>query len=291
MAEQKQTPNIVFGATGFVGSYIVDQLANSGKKPIGVSRKEQPTNNSCDWIQGDLLFPDELQLPATDVIYSTGNARHFGPALPRLLRSPVRRIVIISSSSVWTKISSPDPIERFAMEDLAAAEDTIIRTCEAHSVEWTILRPTLIYREGVDPNVTRLASIIRRFGFLPLNGTGNGLRQPIHAEDLAIGAIASAASAAAANKAYYVSGSDTISYREMTGRIFDALGKPRRMISLPPPVWSLAFAVARPLFPGISGVMGRRMSEDLVFDSSDARADFGWKSRGFYPRFGSAPSD
>jgi hypothetical protein len=37
-------------------------------------------------------------------------------------------------------------------------------------VAWTILRPTLIYVEGRDANVSRLAGLIRRFKVLPLSG-------------------------------------------------------------------------------------------------------------------------
>lgn len=69
---------------------------------------------------------------------------------------------------------------------------------------------------------------------MPLVGGAPGLRQPVHAEDLAIGALAAAASPAAINKFYALPGAETLSYREMIGRIFDGLGMPRRTISVPP---------------------------------------------------------
>ncbi len=120
---------------------------------------------------------------------------------------------------------------------------------------------------------------------LPLMGNGAGLRQPVHAEDLAIGAIAAAASDAAKGKTYALPGGETISYREMVGRIFDALGKPRRIISLPPMLWRAAFAVARPFLPNANIAMGNRMAKDMVFDASPAIQDFGWNPRGFRPQF------
>jgi nucleoside-diphosphate-sugar epimerase len=73
---------------------------------------------------------------------------------------------------------------------LAEAEAEVERFCAEPGVAWTILRPTLIYDEGRDGNVSRLAGLIRRFGVLPLSGEGEGLRQPVHAEDLAVGACA-----------------------------------------------------------------------------------------------------
>src|ERR1700749_1469103 len=54
--------------------------------------------------------------------------------------------------------------------------------CGANGVAWTLLRPTLIYAEGHDQNVTRLAGMIRKLGVLPLSGQGAGLRPPVHAD-------------------------------------------------------------------------------------------------------------
>jgi nucleoside-diphosphate-sugar epimerase len=68
-----------------------------------------------------------------------------------------------------------------------------------------------------------LSRLIRRFGFKPLVGGGPGLRQPVHVEDLAIGAIAAASSPASVNKIYSVPGGETLTYRELVGRIFDGM--------------------------------------------------------------------
>ena len=46
-------------------------------------------------------------------------------------------------------------------------ERRLITICERYNVGWTILRLTLIYAEGQDGNVSRLARLCRRFGVLP----------------------------------------------------------------------------------------------------------------------------
>jgi len=120
---------------------------------------------------------------------------------------------------------------------------------------------------------------------MPLVGGARGLRQPVHAEDLAIGAIAAASSAAAANKFYALPGGETLSYREMVGRIFDGLGRPRRTIPVPVSLWRAAFRLAKPLFPSANVAMGIRMTKDMTFDSTPATQDFGWHPRDFKPRF------
>src|SRR4029079_6148504 len=132
-------------------------------------------------------------------------------------------------------------------------------------------------------------TLIEKFGVMPLAGSGAGLRQPVHAEDLAIGAIRAASSESTKKKSHVLRGPDTITYREMTGRVFDGLGKPRRIISLPPMLWRAAFALASPFLPNANVAMGNRMAKDMVFDASPAIQDFGWSPRGFRPRFNKRP--
>ncbi len=152
-------------------------------------------------------------------------------------------------------------------------------------VEWTILRPTLLYKEGRDHNVSQIAGVIRRFGFMPLYGAASGLRQPVHAVDFAIGAIAAANSSKAANSTYCTTGIETIPYREMVGRIFDGLSRRRRLLHLPPSLWKSAFMLAKPIFREVTPVMGERLLKDMAFDSSAATNDFGWTTRKFTPLF------
>ena len=142
------------------------------------------------------------------------------------------------------------------------------------------MRPTLIYAEGRDTNITPLSRLIRRFGFMPLVGGAPGLRQPVHAEDLAIGAIAAAASPAAINKFYSLPGAETLTYREMIGRIFDGMGLPRRTVSVPPLLWRAGFVLAKPLFPGANVAMGIRMMKDMTFDSTPGRRGTSAGNRG-----------
>ena len=97
--------------------------------------------------------------------------------------------------------------------------------------------------------------------------------------------VSSASSRAAINKVYALPGGETLTYREMIGRIFDALRLPRRTISVPVPVWRAAFRLAKPLYPGANVAMGIRMMKDMTFDPTPAVQDFGWHPRDFKPRF------
>ncbi|MGO8911442.1 MAG: NAD-dependent epimerase/dehydratase family protein [Bradyrhizobium sp.] len=280
----EQTKSLVIGGTGLVGGYIVKHLVRRGERPFTLSRSPRH-GPGVDWLMGDLEKQDTLKFPAITTLYCTADAVLLARVLPQLLSPSLKRVVVFSSTSVLTKQDTEIVAERETIRKLAEAERTIAAACEQHNIGWTILRPTLIYGEGRDTNITPLSRLIRRFGFMPLVGGGPGLRQPVHAEDLAIGAIAAAASPAAANKFYSLPGAETLAYREMIGRIFDALRLPRRTISVPVFLWRAGFALAKPLFPGANVAMGLRMTKDMTFDATPAIRDFGWNPRPFKPVF------
>lgn len=275
---------LVVGGTGVVGQHLMHHLAARGYEPIGLSRS---ATSGPGWIRGDVTDPqpwvDQLQPCAT--VYTSAAIPLLLPAVSIFASKGVRRFVGISTTSVLTKRESVIAEERAGLAWLAEGEDKVIAACEQHGIGWTILRPTLIYDEGRDVNVTRLAGLIRKYRMIPLAGRGLGLRQPVHAEDLAIGAIDAAGSAAAVNATYTVPGGETLTYREMVGRIFDGLGRRRIIVSVPPSVWRAAFRLAQPLFPRANFAMGDRMSKDMTFDATAAQRDFSWRPRSFHPRF------
>ena len=205
--------------------------------------------------------------------------------MPSLVAGGMRRLVAVSSTSRWTKTASPDAGEREVAARLASGEDAVREVCAAHGVAWTILRPTLIYAEGRDGNVSRLAAMARRFGVLPISGAGEGRRQPVHAADLADAVAAVLAAPATHDRAYDLPGGETLSYREMCVRVFEGLGRPPRLWHAPPAAWALALRLASPWLPGATAAMGERMGQDLVFDPAPAVRDFGWSPRAFRPDF------
>ncbi|OAD19781.1 NAD-dependent epimerase/dehydratase [Candidatus Thiomargarita nelsonii] len=144
-------------------------------------------------------------------------------------------------------------------------------------MSWTVLRPTLIYGCGIDKNVTFIAQLIRRFGFFPILGRGTGLRQPVHADDLAAACLQACLSPAAVNKAYNLSGGETLTYRDMVEAIFQQLGKKPRIISIPLPV----FKILSRIMTRLPVAMITRMNQDLCFDHTAAYHDFAYSPRTF----------
>ncbi len=194
-----------------------------------------------------------------------------------------RRVVMLSSTSRFTKSDSIAPEEQDIALRLADAEARVQKWAESRGVEWVILRPTLIYGLGRDKNIAEIARFIRRFGFFPLFGKAGGLRQPIHAADVAGACLAALQTHCPANRAYNISGGETLSYRNMVARIFIALGRRPRLLTVPLWAFRLAVAILRrlPRYRQWTTAMAERMNRNLVFEHTEAEQDLGFKPRTF----------
>lgn len=199
-------------------------------------------------------------------IHATG-AWFLPPHLPALASAGVERLVCFSSTSVLAKAGSSSAIEREVARQLAEAEAAVA----ASTIAWTILRPALVYGLGMDRNVSAAARFIRRWRWFPLAGPGAGLRQPVHADDLAAAGIALIDAEPAIGGRFNLGGGETLSYRKMIERIFGVLDLPPRFVRLP--------LLAR--LPGRIGAMAARMEQDLAFDKGELWCRLGLPPRKF----------
>jgi len=197
----------------------------------------------------------------------------------------VQRIIAFGSTSRFSKANSTSAAERGVAESLARAEDSVANTCEKLGIAYTIFRPTLIYGSGRDRNITDIARFAKRFGVFPILGKGTGLRQPVHAADLVQACILAADCSASFNRIYNLSGGETITYRQMVERVFRAMGKDARIVSVPEQMFRLTIWLARlfPKYEHLKPEMATRMDRDLCFEHLAAVRDFGFSPRAFFP--------
>ncbi len=263
----------VLGATSLVGSCLLPMLKDAGWQVTAFSRSRVASSGRIEWLQLEDLNEMSHELPYWISLAPIWVLpEHFG----LIEKSGARRLVVLSSTSRYTKGDSSDPRERETAKKLAEAEERVAGWAESLGVEWTILRPTLIYGLGQDRNISRIARFIRRFRFFPLLGRASGLRQPVHARDVASACIA-ALHASACNRAYDISGGETLPYREMVARIFETQGMKPRLVRVPP----FAFRMAALLSASFSPSMAERMNRDLVFDHTEAMRDLDFRPRNF----------
>jgi nucleoside-diphosphate-sugar epimerase len=284
-------PLLVIGASSLVGRRLVELLA---QEPYAARYAPRFTSSKpCD---GRLLFdlsrPEDFRLddaPST-VVFCCPIRMISTAALAHLHALGMRRVVAFSSTSRFTKTDSAEPAERAAADGLIAAEDRLTEFAGAHDVGYTILRPTIIYDEGFDKNITRIARLIERLGFFVVCGRAGGLRQPVHARDLALAVLQVLEHGATRNQEYELSGGETLTYREMVRRIFEGLGRTPRIVSLPAFAWRIGFGALGLVRRRQSSLqenvqMALRMNKDMVFDHQAAGREFGYDPARFHPQF------
>jgi nucleoside-diphosphate-sugar epimerase len=280
----------VVGATSLVGGCILQLLLAQERSVVAFSRRKRSANGASSIIWREVqAFPPaspEEDVLICDWIYLAPIwtlSEHY----LMLQAFGVRRIVAISSTSRFTKHSAGgahDPAENFVAQRLAEGEGGLRAWAGSKGIEWIILRPTLIYGFGQDKNLSEIARFIRRFRFFPVLGSAHGLRQPIHAEDVAQACCLSVLECPSiTNRAYNIGGGETLEYRDMVARVFEALNLPKRLVKVPLFAFKLAVLILRnlPKYRHLSASMATRMNRDLVFDCEEAKRDFGFSPKRF----------
>jgi uncharacterized protein YbjT (DUF2867 family) len=125
----------------------------------------------------------------------------------------------------------------------------------------------------------------RRAGFFVLPRDADGLRQPVHVQDLADAALAVMDAEVASGRGYALPGGETLAYARMVERTLASLQPPARLIRVPAAMFKAAVATAHMFgkMQGLGDAAVARMREDLVFDAEPAHVDFGYAPRAFNP--------
>ena len=267
----------LIGARSFVGERLTQLLKEEEYRAVSFSRRggegnislAGPVANNVDRIEVWICLAPIWTLP-----------EHF----QLLEKYGIKRLVALSSTSRYTKIKSFSPACRDVAVQLKKGEERVLQWAVNKGVDAVILQPTLIYGWGKDKNVSQIARFIRRFGFFPLLGKGEGLRQPLHVDDLAEACLSTLKVTEVKRNKYILSGGEVVPYRTMVERIFIALDRKPRFVKCPLLIFSFAVRLAHILsFHGISTEMAVRMNKDQHFDHSDAAVDLGFRPRPFQP--------
>ncbi|QDH71076.1 NAD-dependent epimerase/dehydratase family protein [Marilutibacter alkalisoli] len=272
---------LIFGGSGQIGRPLLRRLVHGGWRLLALSREPRAGAEGVTWLRGG--FDALPALPArVDAVISAGPLDAFARWYAR---TGVRtdRVVAFGSTSVEVKQDSVDAAERDVARRLREGEATVLATASARGTPATLLRPTLVYGAGRDATLTRIAALASRWGRFPLPRGANGLRQPVHVDDLAAVAVACIDAPASFGRVYALPGGETLPYREMVARVLASLQPPARLVELPSPVFSLALHAARLLGRAPGEAVVARMREDLVFDAAPAQRDLGYAPRPFKP--------
>ena len=268
---------LLTGATSQIGRALMPMLHAQGHRVVALSRAEQaPEDLSVEWHRVDLAegWPD---VTACEWLISFGPMQALANALSTLSAAPCQWLVATSSMSAVSKRDAALAADRALSQSLRDAEAALIAQCDRLGIGWTVLRSTMIYGLGIDANLAPIARRAMRTGLFPYP-LGRGLRQPVHAGDVALAAWRAVHVDAAIGRTLEVGGGERLRVDRMFLRLRDAL--PRRTLRLPLP--RAVLAIAARLRPSLRG-FASRLDQDLVADNTQLTTLLGVAPRGFDP--------
>lgn len=272
---------LITGATGFTGSYVVPLFLKHNFDIRCLVRKTSNTLHlnkyEIELAYGDLEDINSLMRSMKDMdamvnIASMG----FGHA-PNVVRAcveaGVQRAIFVSTTAIFTKLDATSKSIRLE------AEDTVRKS----GLDYTILRPTMIYGSPRDRNICRLIRYLDRWPIIPIFGNGDCLQQPVYVKDVAKAILEALMTQRTIEKSYNIVGRNALTFNQMIDTISDILGSRAQKINIPisPVVKSLHFAERLGLNLPIKAEQVLRLNEDKAFDADEAAKDFGYESHSF----------
>lgn len=270
----------ITGATGLTGRHLIPCFRGLGY--TGLFRcLVRPTSDirrlasepGVELVVGDCEDERSLDnlLDHADALVHVAGIRMAENVIAACTRMRVKRVVFVNTTGMFSKY------RQYAGE-YKRIEEQIVKT----DLEYTIIRPTMIYGDIRDHNIHKLVLLVNRLPIVPVIGNGEALLQPIYAQDLAAVIAKATLEPRAIRRAYNVAGKTPIKYVDMLKCIAASLGKRRFFIRVPYTVALVAGYLAELTGSTLLKVERvRRMCEDRVFDYALAAEDLGFSPRSF----------
>ena len=269
---------LLIGATGFTGKHILEKLISFYQDTFNISlfvrcKKKLQTLNvdlkTCNIFYGDLNNPKSLgdALVNQDIVIYVASLG-FGHAKDVVrqieLVSP-EKVIFTSTTGIFTKLNPTSKSIRLEAEK-------IIRES---NLNYTIIRPTMIYGKKDDRNISRLINFIKKYPVIPVFGNGLFLQQPIYVEDLANAILSAATTQKSNKKEYNISGKLPVTYRELINIIKNITNRNTINIYIPKSISLLVVYILRKLIPSfpIKEEQILRLNENKNFNHTEAVDD------------------
>lgn len=293
---------LVTGAGGFIGQELCNVLGDPEFDIVPVYRNSKSDGEGCgkatricrdvgpatNW--GELLAGVEVVVHLVGKTHSAGgNSSDESEEFRRVnvggtvelagqaAAAGVKRFVYLSSIKVngerttgspFTADGAPEPEDVYGETKLEA--EIALRRIEADAgLEVVIIRPPLVYGQGVKGNLRALAKIVDKGVPLPIGAIENR-RSLVSLYNLCDLIRLCISSPAAEGQTFLVSDAKDLSTTELVGYIADGLGKKVRILSVP--LWVLK---------GAAGLFGKRhavekLTEDLQVDMTNTQETLSW---------------
>ncbi len=302
---------LLTGGSGFLGSYVAEQLAAKGHLVRALVRPKSD-KRVLEKLPGIEFAPGAIEDVASlgpamrgvdGVVHVAGLVKARTPAEffavntqgtqnlldAALANAPgLKRFVYVSSLAAIGPSSDgkpvpddaePHPVTHYGRSKLAA-ERAVLALKDKLPV--TVIRPPLIYGPRDRETLAFFTSI--QGGVLPLLGDGNNTLSMIYGEDCAAACVQALLSDTPSGRAYFVEDGTVYHWREALAEVEKALGK-RAFLRVGLPIWVIKVAAAGSQLWGkltntaqmlTLGKVNELKQQHWVCSGQGARKELGW---------------
>jgi NADH dehydrogenase len=235
----------LFGATGFVGNYLVPALLSAGHEPSVLVRPGSENKLSqpdrCALTSGDISSTDAIgaTLEGCDaVIYNIGLLKEFPrrgitfeeahfTGVKRVIEAAqsagVQRFILMSANGV-KQPGTPYQETKFRAEELLRGTD----------LDWTIFQPSVIFGDsgGTQEFSHQLYKELVKPP-LPAVAFPGVEMSPVYIHDVVDAFVNALTNADTVGRTYPLGGPEILSWKEMVQRVATASGRDKRFVTMP----------------------------------------------------------
>lgn len=273
----------ITGITGHSGRYFYQELIkhNYNDTIKFLVRPESDTSFIENKSNFHVLIADLNNIEALTEILSGVDTIihiagiHYTPFIVEAaLRNRCRRLIAVHTTGRYSK-------HKQASSEYIRIEDSLLKYRDR--IKITVLRPTMIYGDLCDHNMSKFIRMVDTFKLYPNIAYGTCLIQPVHAEDLGKAYYQVMTADNTEGKDYILSGERPIQMIECLKIIRQELHS--HTIFVPIPLWfaTIGAKCLKLITLGKLDIIEKvlRMGEDRSFDHRPATADFDFKPRSF----------
>jgi uncharacterized protein YbjT (DUF2867 family) len=270
---------LLTGGTGLLGGALLDLLLAEEHEVRCLVREESPRASRLGSLRTELFRGDAADAQALsralwgmDALLQVAGIEYAPPVVEAARRAKVRRLVVVGSTSAHS-----------AYGFRSGAKLLVERLVRESGLEYTIVRPSMIYGSELDKNMHRLLRFLDRSPVFPMFGSGKNLWQPVYYEDCAKGVYEALVRPTAVGQSYDLPGAEPLTYLELVKTAAGALGRNPRVVQLPlePVRLSLAAAERLRLPLPVKSEQVLRLREDKAYPYEKARRELGYAPRPF----------
>jgi len=279
---------LLIGATSFLGphvlgkllenSYRVNCLVRTDSNKSKLEEASRSLGKEVKFSTGTLQSGDSIisAIKAADIIIYMIDLKHtqlLKNFLGAANRAGTKRVVFISSTTVLI------PAENKIKEEKINSE----RLIKKSKLDYTILRPAMIYGCPDDTNFSKMIRFIKKRGFFITFGSGNNLIQPIYIGDVACAAARVLGNKKTYGKTYNLAGQKPLKYNDMIKIVKSKMGKQFKVIKLPIGLSKFLISVYSKISknPVLTPEQIERMGIDKRYSYEEAKRDFGFSPISF----------